>query len=242
MISREDYVMTESAWDSEHFGVNSGKLIFNKEVSKETFDDAMVRCADVDFLTIVNQNNSVGNNYLLGQYSNAFLTDMQVVFSKAVVGHQISEDVQISNNYPANDKILRIVSNNFLYSRFYNDPNISREKADEVYSKWASSAFGKEDKYFAVCSENGVIQGLFLFAFDVAGDLDQGRGFMVVDKAFQGCGVGKKLMTSVEAFAYERGSKLIFGGTQIDNIKMVNHYFKDGYTLSRRNSIYHLWK
>ena len=237
----DEYEIHPLEWDTVHFGASSAKVILKKQISLETICNIKDICCEYEFLTIVNENNVAFDNFLIGQYTNAFLVDMQVVFAKTVENTEFYDDIEITNNFPFNQDIIRITSNNFVYSRFYNDPYIDKQKADELYAKWATTCFNKDDKYFAVCRNNGNIEGVFLFAFDDKGDLSQSKGFLVVDKSYQGKGVAKRIIKSMESFAFNKGSKLLYGGTQVDNIKMINHYISDGYKLIEKKSIYHLW-
>lgn len=240
-VITDEYEILPLEWDSIHFGVSCAKVLIKKKISMDTFLKIKVNCCEYDFVTINNENNMNFNNFLIGNYSNAFLVDTQLIFAKNVENVTMYDDIEIMNNFPFNEEVMRIASNNFLFSRFYNDPYIEKEKTNDLYVKWAKSCFDKEDKYFAVCKNNGIIEGVFLFAFDEKGNADQCKGYLVVEKSCQGRGVAKKLIKSIEAFAWKKGSNLIYGGTQVDNIKMINHYISNGYKVKEKNSIYHMW-
>lgn len=228
-------------WDSKLFGVKCANLALKECITEYHEVKILDDLSSYDFVTIRNYNNDCVNNKFIGEKTNAFLVDVQVVFSKNVEIKYLDSHVKISNNVDPDSRLLCISRNNFVYSRFFRDPNINPILANSVYENWTKNSFNREDKFFAIYEDNNIVKGFFLFGFDNNNNLDQGQGFMVVDSDYQGQGVGKALINSIENFAYNKCSKKIFGGTQVDNIKMMNHFYKNGYVIESKNSIYHLW-
>lgn len=233
------YDFIDLPWDTEYFGIKSGKIVFNAEIELQDLEDIIRKTETYDFITINNLNNTAENNILVGRYTNSFLVDTNIQFEMIVGNLKGKNYFEAINSLEENADVLRIANNSFNFSRFYNDPFLNRSLSKQLYSNWIKNSFNNKDKYFLIAEENNEIYGYLLFSLN-------NMGFATIelislDKSAQGKGIGSKLLASLIYFAENNNIKKIRVGTQIDNIQAINFYMKKGFNLNSISSIYHFW-
>jgi ribosomal protein S18 acetylase RimI-like enzyme len=238
MNRKYDFVPLE--WDTQYFGIKSARLNLWDIPDENEQDQITKLCAEYDFVTISNIGNLKENNQWIGRKSNAFLTDINIQFAKIITANSAfpKETVYVVNNYPRNDAILRIASDSFIYSRFFNDEWLPQHKVKQIYRHWTECAFNQENKYFAICEKQGNVAGYILSMGNIENCEIE---LIAVDKKYQGQGVGKALIQKLETHAMGQGYKKITVGTQVDNIHAAQFYSKMGFIYASCNSIYHWW-
>ena len=232
----------ESTWDTDYFGVLSAKVILKDSISEFESDALIDFLSCFDFVTIYNLHNNKENNYWLGKHMGMYLADINVQFIKNLsVGFVESENpAEIFEAYQHDERVLRIAHGAFIYSRFFNDPNLPRDKAKGVYAHWAENAFGKSERYYALAKNQGEIGGFILFSFNTntsVGTIE----LLAVDERHRGLRVGKSLIAGVEKFMNQKGIENIKVGTQADNSSAIRFYTSCGFNQKTCNSIYHYW-
>lgn len=230
-------------WDSNYFQVKSSKVILNKQLRNDEKNDLLLKMKQYEFITIQNVNNEPLNNHWIGSSTTAFLTDVNVQFIKPISANDpktcVTEKVVISNNFDFHDEIVDIASESFVYSRFYNDPNIDKNKSREIYKNWVINSFHNEKKYFTLIFVDGKISGFLLFSF-----IDSHNSvieLIAISSQFQKMSLGMKLIHSTITFLREKNKNFLQVGTQIDNVQAMNFYTKNGFKLNAKSSIYHYW-
>ncbi|PIC85455.1 hypothetical protein CSV72_13665 [Sporosarcina sp. P20a] len=236
-----NFSVKELVWDTEYFGVNSARVILNGVLSKENQSTVINEMKRYDFITIENLNNLNENNIWLGKMDNIFLADMNVQFEKEIQKEENSSDIEsyIYNSFPENKEVKNIAQNEFIHSRFINDPYLSTCKKNNVYLHWINSAFNKKNKYFIITKRENEIAGFILFSKN--DDKTIIVELIAVDKRFANKRVGKSLMSKLEEFSFQNKFTKIQVGTQINNIVANNFYSKLNYRFKGCSSIYHLW-
>lgn len=241
-ITNKKYICEKLAWDTQHFGVESAKITLKEEIS---YSD-LLYLSDVlhgyKFIVVTNMNNNAANNYLIGRSINAFLVDVNIQFEKRVVSQQRAIDTNtiIRNNMESNEKIKQIAVRSFVYSRFFNDPHLSKEEAYKVYENWVINSFNNESKYIAYYSSNDDIMGFILFSY-IPDILQVVIELITVSEEYSGQGIGKKMMASFENYIMKMGYQTIKVGTQVDNLLAQNFYSSTGFRHKQCNSVYHWW-
>lgn len=239
-MSGETYTCKPLAWDTEYFGIRSGRIdlweIINEQDEKKILDFSR----DYDFVTICNHANIPQNNLFLGTRTSAYLTDVNVQFLLDIQKSQVHEveNVTITERMSPNPRILEIAASAFRYSRFFNDPRLPVDKARGIYHQWVTNAFDKENKYFVMAQENNDIQGFVLVSID---DTTVVIELIAVDESYRGQHVGTRLLAAVETFAKKSGCSAVRVGTQIDNITAIRFYTGYGFRMTNIASMYHLW-
>ena len=233
------YNFIDLPWDTEYFGIKSGKVFLNEEIELNNLKEIIRITEPYEFITISNLNNTATNNSLIGRYTNSFLVDTNIQFEMNVENNNRESYFDAINNLEENLEILRIAKNSFNFSRFYNDPFLDRNLSHQLYSNWIKNSFNNKEKYFIVAQEKDEIFGYLLFSFYEADALT--IELISLDKTAQGKGIGTKLLASLMCFAGNNNIHKIKVGTQIDNIQAINFYMKKGFSLTSISSIYHFW-
>jgi ribosomal protein S18 acetylase RimI-like enzyme len=241
-LSRKSFKAFPLDWDTEYFGVKSAKVILTDSTTKDEQNEILAYCSKFDFVTITNLNSKNENNVWIGKKTKAFLTDMNIQFTKQIKRqpHIIDKFTSVYNCFPKNEDILKIAQDAFLYSRFFNDPWLPKVQAQNIYVHWTKCAFNKPEKYFVIIKRNTQIAGYLLFSINLK-DLFATIELIAVDEVFRGHNIGKSLITGLETFVYEKGIKTIKVGTQVDNVSATGFYLANGFQYVSCSSIYHYW-
>lgn len=241
-IQQKSYECVPLEWDTDYFGIPSAKVILNREIRKKDQLNIMKECKQYKFVTIYNLNNCKENNLWIGQKTNAFLTDINIQFILEIKQKPDIKDeyVEIYQGYAGDDQILLIAQQAFIYSRFFNDLNLNRERASNLYYYWTKNAFGNPNKFFVICRRNDEIAGFLLFSIDSKSMLAMIE-LIAVAFEYRGQSVGTSLIYNMMAYVYEGGIKHIKVGTQVENITAIQFYKSIGFQYLKIISIYHLW-
>lgn len=239
-MANKNYEQNPLIWDTDYFGINSARVNLNGIIDEQGQDKIIEFCKDYDFITISNINNVKENNYWIGNKTNAFLVDMNIQFIKLLEAKQIYQvdKTYVCNCYKRNEQVLDIAKKSFQHSRFFNDPNIPRSKAKNIYLHWTKCAFEQMDKYFVICEREGDVAGYILFSMNNDSSVIE---LIAVDEKYQGKRVGSSLIDTMELFVLEKGVKKVKVGTQVNNIHGFRFYIKKGFEFVSCRSVYHLW-
>lgn len=155
----ENYRLTKLDWDTEFFGTKSCRVELNKELMEHEREDLLIKLKDYEFITIVNNQCNNKNNLWLSELNNCFLVDINVQYHKKVDHEAFLTDlpkednsVLLSTGIDIRDQLIDIAYTSFTYSRFYNDPYLSKEKSRNVYVEWVKSSINSEFKNFVSLS------------------------------------------------------------------------------------------
>lgn len=242
-FSSKSFVAYELDWDTDFFEVPSARAILKDDVLVEDRLALKEYIDKFEFVTITNVNNNAYNNIWLGKETTAFLCDMNIQFIKDVNWALLSskEVGEVYEAYSCEKKrIIEIAKSAFSYSRFLNDPRLSKEKARNIYAHWVESAFNRPDRYFAISRKNGFISGFLLFSIDNK-DTCSNIELIAVDEAYRGLKVGKTLVNTMQIFLHRKGIDKIKVGTQVDNVLAIRFYTTNGFQYINCNSVYHYW-
>lgn len=241
-LDNKKYKVNNLKWDTDYFGVNSGRVDLFDSVSDEEYEDIKKKICEYKFVTIVNHGNININNEYISKLENVVLRDVNVQLTKKSEGKVNGcANVNISNKVENNEKLLQICRDSFVYSRFFNDTNLSQEKSKDMYYNWLKNSFKKEDKYICVYSECGVDLGFLLFSYDKDKSIATIE-LIAVDKQHSKNGIGKELMNAFEHYVNDRKIRSLEVGTQLNNVVAQNFYISCGYRIANYNSIYHVWR
>lgn len=237
------FATIELEWDTEYFGLNCAKSVLNKELCTWDRRQLLEDIIKYDFVTIVNKNNNYRNNQWLGSNTRSFLTDINIQFVKKIgeiEEYNTGDNVEISDVILKNEDICNIARTSFVFSRFFNDPNLDIKKSREIYIEWVHNAFEKKGKYFVISRINNQISGFLLFSIEpiLSSAVIE---LLAVDNKFKGKRIGKTLMNKLDVFLKGEDIKQIKVGTQVDNSVAINFYRTCGFENIGCNSIYHYW-
>lgn len=124
------------------------------------------------------------------------------------------------------EKLKTLSSKSYSYNRFYNDPEINKNKADELYAKWAENSLkGEAADMVLVYSDSNRILGYITLQ-------DGGHiPLIAVDKTERGKGIGTALIKSALTEFYKKGIRKIKIETQMQNIPALRIYLKSGFNV-----------
>lgn len=242
-IECEEFFAEESIIDTNYFGVSVAKTILKKPcTTKDKQDRLLDFINNFSFNVIINKTNNSANNLWIGERTNAFLLDVNVQFKKkAHFSDKIGlEQIYVFDCLHYDNQIVTIAENEFLISRFQNDPYLPKEKAKNIYKDIVINAFEKKNRYFVISKNNSVTTGFILFSLDNINSTSR-IDLIGVSKSFQGIGLGKLLIKAFENYSYYNDVKDIYIGTQIDNFHAVKAYLSYGFKIFECNTIFHYW-
>jgi ribosomal protein S18 acetylase RimI-like enzyme len=238
----KNYEYLPLEWDTNYFDIPSARVNLNGIIDLESQDNIINFCKKYTFITISNINNIKENNHWIGSRTNAFLTDINIQYIKELINIPINpnDNTKVFDNYKKNENIMNIAKDSFKYSRFFNDPNLPKKQAENIYSYWTQCAFKKENKYFVISKIHDLIAGYILFS--IANESKTGViELIAVDEKFRGQRVGKSLLQTMESNVSGKGINKIKVGTQVDNISATQFYNSVGFKYTGCRTIYHLW-
>ncbi|KGK91417.1 hypothetical protein DP73_03930 [Desulfosporosinus sp. HMP52] len=237
----ESFEAYESPWDTDYFGVYSAKVILKAGMADDESAELIDFLSIFDFVTIINFDNNKLNNYWLGKNIGIYLADINVQFTKNIDSCFESESrAEVFEAYQYDDRVLEIARRAFKYSRFFNDPNLPRDKAKRIYAHWAENAFAKTGRYYALAKHKGEISGFALFSVDP--DISLGTiELLAVDEDCRGVNAGKSLIAGMENSLKQMDIRNLNVGTQADNSSAMKFYMTCGFRPKTCNSVYHYW-
>lgn len=228
----------ELQWDSNYFGISCAKAVLYEALTLNEWDNLKKAFNEYKFVSIENQNSQPINSQLIGKETTAFLADVNIQFSKRLnEEYQMPKGIEINNMLERNEQIIEV--GEFKFSKFTEDPELSKRGGNEVYHQWLINSFDKDDKYYAISrDENGNINGFLLHSYSDNVCIVE---LISVAKKATKSGIGTKLFRAVECSAYEKSCNEIRVGTQVRNIRAINFYNKVGCKQVGCHQVYHLW-
>ncbi len=167
---------------------------------------------------------------------------MNVQFEKRVEKSSSNNSSIIITSEVSRDEssILSIAKESFVFSRFFNDPNLRQEQSRLVYVKWVENSVKTPSKLFVLVKELESIKGFIIF------NVNRNNGIatielIAVDKDTLGKGYGRAMIKALESYLFNLNISHLKVGTQTDNIRAVNFYSSLGFDYIACNSVYHLW-
>lgn len=235
-----NYECVDLEWDTNYFGIKSARVNLYDIIDEQEQRKIIELSKKYDFVTIANHNNINENNYWIGQKTNAFLADINIQFEKKInqMHNYQEKNIYIMNKHPVNELVMNIAKKSFKHSRFFNDPNILETLAGDIYLHWTKNSFKRKDKYFVVHRIKKKVTGYIVFSIDSGYATIE---LIAVDGKYEGRGIGKGLIRSLESFLMGMEIKKVKVGTQINNIGALQFYNIVGFRYVNCSSIYHVW-
>ncbi|MEW5568653.1 GNAT family N-acetyltransferase [Rossellomorea marisflavi] len=230
--------LMELEWDTAFFGVSSAKCTLSQPIERNNWLKLLSQFNNYHFVSINNMNSDPTNARLIGQDTSAFLVDVNIQFEKKILSLvEIPKNIIIRQSLEENKQIIQMA--NFEFSKFTQDPELSKRGGDLVYQNWLMNSFGKTDKFYALSKNNkGFLNGFLLFSYTSGTCVIE---LIAVSQEEVKGGIGSSLFKAVEHYCYKNEIKVIKVGTQIRNQSAINFYHKVGCKQVGCHQIYHLW-
>jgi dTDP-4-amino-4,6-dideoxy-D-galactose acyltransferase len=230
-------------WDSNFFKKRVAKVFINDEAFNRKKLQILLKDNNIDVCYInskYNLQNLVFDEYLCS------LSNSHFVYRKKNESAENDIDKSIID---CNKKHFETYKNQILdlaylsghKSRFKLDGNFSKDEFEKMYIEWIRNALNKKNGGgINLYVESTEIAGLVTYDFN---NSIAKIGLIAVNNAFQGKGIGQKLINSFESkFAHNKDISYFEITTQADNIAASNLYMKNKYKLNEKINISHYWK
>jgi dTDP-4-amino-4,6-dideoxy-D-galactose acyltransferase len=227
-------------WDSELFGFPVG-LLGPESLDGVNLAEALKHLKSEGVrLVYASPRWGDGMSRALLEGAGAVLVDHKMVFRKAGLLQGLTpEGVTLwpGSDCPPELEALALTSGHL--SRFRLDPRVPAHVFRELYSKWMQRSVRLEiADGVLVARMAGTIAGMVTLA--IKGD--RGRiGLLAVADAYQGQGIGRRLIAASEAFCVSRGVHILEVATQGANQGACSLYGACGFALADEAAMYHIW-
>lgn len=237
-------MITYLDWDSNFFGFKIGymdlteKLHFNIKEIKNDIDKSGFKL--IYIYSNISQEIKINSNDI-----DLNLVDTQLLLSMDIPDNIQGANYQIIDYKNKNDYkkiiegIYNIAKDISVYSRFYNDKNISKSKIRDLYMKMVENSINNSygnGVLFELLDDK--IAGLFSIGIKGSGAKELLIG---TEKGLRGKGIGRNIFLKALNFCKDSGVKKITTIVSARNIDSANFHFKLGYNLYNIRNVYHLW-
>jgi len=218
-------------WDSNFFNLNVGELIYDKDCEKDSFSvyDLIYVISHEDF------------QLELDDFENSF-SEIKVVFTKKLDDENpiIAPVFKFNDIFCNKESLYLLAYESGKNSRFLLDHKFDKFFFKKLYETWIDNSI---NSVFAddvlVYLEEDRVKGFV--TYKMKGEIAS-IGLIATDFAFQGNGIGTKLLKHVENTVFKKGAKQLIIPTQLSNIQACSFYKKQGYSVQETIHIKHYWK
>lgn len=254
-------LVENSPWDSNHFGINIGKMrlaLFNPNIDFEgrryLFRNMMDKAASqgLDLITCRVDFNDLQTVHAL-EKEGGMLADILLTFyinlNNANYARDYFESVKSTLNFDIatadvadTEALSQIGRETFENDHFHSDHRLPKEKCDELYANWISNSVkGNADKVFVAKKYNMPIGFIACKIEKVNDKYCYGVIDLIgVNKEFQGMGAGSSLVTEALKW-FSRYTASVYVGTQAQNTQAIRLYENKGFRHVFSEATLHLW-
>ncbi|WP_234996178.1 GNAT family N-acetyltransferase [Pseudobacteriovorax antillogorgiicola] len=218
-------------WDSDFFSFGVAKLKPTSEGGfdiKKALQQRSIKLAYIE------------SHQLLPQLEN-FLIGGKVKYSATLPlkKNSICKDIVSISPSESSEELESLAIQSGQFSRFNRDPNIAREKFEELYRCWITRSIRREIAFENLASKSDdKIRGMITLAKHG----DRGRiGLIAVDHKYRGHGIGKMLIEGAAQKFTEENLKYVDVYTQCENVGACKLYNSCGFKVIEKYYIYHIW-
>lgn len=218
-------------WDSDFFGFEVGEI----------FDKTIIEDLDKYKLLIVKQKKD--EDLQLKKFKKRF-QETKVIFQKKLLFDNLIVNVDSIIDFddlPIPKTIFYpLAFESGRYSRFKLDTNFSKKKFELLYIRWVDNSVNKQfaDKVFYAKNNDEIVGFVTVKLNEKYGVI----GLIAVLANFQGKGIGKKLISKVEAFCVSNKILELRIPTQKENVLACAFYNNNGYQIFEETIIKHYWR
>lgn len=219
-------------WDTIHFGFKIG--CFNLEANENVSLEELVNKAKEENYKLIYLKSPILINKI------SLFYDEKLVYSKSkdFVGEIFYSDIESYKIGLIEPEIYELALNSGEYSRYKLDDRFPVECFNLLYRKWIeNSIFTDYATDVLVYRINNKPVGLMTYKNNMN---ISNIGIIAVNPNYQGYGIGTKLMKHYLSLLDDEIT-ILDVVTQGVNIPARNFYEKNGYTITSRSYLYHLW-
>lgn len=231
-------------FDSKIFGLKMGKILvpnggLKTEELYEILQTAIREKYDHLFVRVNTQDTETLFALLKCGF---YITDCLVTFSLDLQGY-IPRSVKEVTIYERIDdekkvsQIKEISKSSFKYDRFHSDPNLPKEKSDELNSVWAENDVRGRSLVTLLKERGNSILGFV--TINKKDDHHAYIDLIAVRENCRGQGIGSALVDASLNWLKEQGFKTVTVGTQIANVPAIRLYERRGFLLTHSQYSFH---
>ncbi|MBK7037743.1 MAG: GNAT family N-acetyltransferase [Chitinophagales bacterium] len=184
---------------------------------------------DVDSLTIA-------KNLHLHTYDTKVTYQLSLVDNKPVI-----PSYSIVQNYSGaiTSELIELGKQSGDFSRFHNDKNFPPGTFEKMYAEWILNSFSAEqsDAIF-ILEENAIMFGFATVFFN---EDDAEIVLIAIEPEYRNKGYAKMLVDHISGYVYAEGYRNLYVVTQEQNIAACKLYERCGFTMIKKEYIYHIW-
>lgn len=138
--------------------------------------------------------------------------------------------------------ITDIIDNLYSFGRFFEDSTLDNKNVNTLYKQWITNEVRNENIDVVGIEYKNELVGFISCKYSVSKINDEKEGIISlvgIDKSYQGLGIGKKLINYVLSSFYDNKVKVVYVGTQIDNIGALNLYISSGFRIQSSSNSFH---
>lgn len=219
-------------WDSSFFNLEIGEIEINqpnKVILNNLFDVIYVK-QKKDFPLQIQG------------FSNIF-QETKVIFSKVIKDPPLTPTTDVIDFDETPLENVDLYELSYLsghYSRFLLDKKFGIDKFRELYRMWIDNSINKKfAKRIFYTKDNNIITGFVTYKEEN----EIGKiGLIATLPNYQGIGIGRRLLASVEQHCKENNIKILDIPTQKENINACGFYTSCRYSIKEELIIKHYWK
>lgn len=223
-------------WDSEFFGLRIGRADLQMKADAEKLREHHEELKQQYDLLYVLDANAVGF-----AAEGARLMDEKVLYGKPCEPRKQYSEVSFYFGTCPSEDLYRLALVSGGHSRFKLDERLPKGSFQRLYYRWIENAcpkYGKNNQILLFKDEHGDVRGMI--TVDYQNELGH-IGLVAVDTDVQHQGIGRKIMSTLDGYLYERGIKMLEVPTQSANRDACHWYEKNGFVAQTRTPIYHWW-
>ena len=226
-----DFQIQKLTWDSTFFGYKIGKIDFNKKLNFKSVIDT-IRDSKYNLVQIFSDKkilDSCGYKPV----------DIKLFFSKKTpFNYKPVYNNIISVNKESKQNLINLAIQSGQFSRYKIDKKLNH-KFELMYTHWIEKSIKRElaDEVFAFKNKKKIYGMVVVKKSPNSAEIT----LIAVNKENQNIGVGRKLVESVENWAFNKSLKCINVTTQKSNLGACKFYKKNNFVLSDTKYIYHVW-
>lgn len=159
--------------------------------------------------------------------------DTRITLQKKINSSPISTDIKKYNLRELNSDLESLAYQSGIYSRFQQDPRLSKGEFKKLYKIWISEEIKNNQVYI---TPN--LEGMMTLTFE---NEEVNINLLAVSEAYQEIGWGRKLLNAAIFFTHEKGIKTLKLTTQEFNQKALRLYSSMEFEEIDRVYVYHFW-
>ncbi len=248
----------KSAWDTEIFGFNVAVLDYLISRSMDYKDELSVKnrlleqCAqwcrqqDISFITARADSLDLSSIHALEKHSFQYI---ETTITNSYDIHDMHNNAK--SNYLVRsicsneiDEIADLTKGAFPLHRFSADPRFSKRNVEELYRKWVTDCYKKDDCHIVVMDIDNNPAGFFIYSVKNLTRYFGSRFAMwqlaALSPPFQGKGLGYQLFLSTINYLSD-SVDIVDSGLTIRNITSLNLHNKLGFKTISSAVTFHKW-